>query len=211
MRYFSLLILAGLLVCSLAACLGNRQVNAACRRDGGLRIQERVSADGLWVQEQTFQSLCDLCIELVATGQFNYVDFKSPSGGMHYPLAPGYYRASLGRRDDPACFGFPSIRGFAADACLVLTALPGEPQSGYAFRVDSDGVGETDPNTGQFLADTSITYEVIDVRRHAAVATFRQYKHAHYLSRLAGGTLTFDACPKELLGRMDFLKSVFNR
>jgi hypothetical protein len=174
-------------------------VDVACRRDGGMRIHEHVSADGLWVQEQTAQTLCGLCTELVVAHQFQYVDFRSPGGGLPYALGPGYHRASLGKRGDPDCFDFRDIRGLSDDACLLLKSLPGEPQSGYAFRASYDGMGETDPNTGRYLADTSITYEVIDVQRHTSVATFRQYKHAHLLSRLAGGTLSFDACPKELL------------
>jgi hypothetical protein len=121
---------------------GGRGVEALCAKDGGLRIEKTMAADGFLYDLPDQESGCLYCVEYLIKFNFVFVDInvQAPSEQSDTSLPEvGYYRMSLSTEGDPRCDAWLedaeaqrgrnwlSRIGLLPSQCVVIKKLPERP------------------------------------------------------------------------------------
>lgn len=129
-------------IVKLEMWVGRTAVSELCQESGGVHINSQAEAKGLL--EMLPLSGCALCVELLAEGAFDYVDFYASSPRASFPAgAVGFYRMTVANSGDIRCESYErafqenpvfnrSLTKMKGDQCLALNALDGRPP-GYVL------------------------------------------------------------------------------
>ena len=161
---------------------GYLAVRTACKKDGGLRINETVFVPGYFYKGHA--NRCLTCEEDVLSERFDYVDANIR---WTHPLTDkkGLYRYSLATQGAPACKRWAESKEYASlrkkyasqTKCLVL--LPIENPSPYVYEYRRIGVD------GSFGTQLSLTeLKISNVETSTTLATYRRYGYVSWLDDL---------------------------
>lgn len=128
---------------------GGRGVEALCAKDGGLRIERTMLADGFLFDMPDLGD-CQACVEYLTKFNFVFVDInvQTPSDRRDTSLPEiGYYRMSLSTEGDPICeawLGDPRMQSARSSygrfpllpsQCVAIKKLPERPSGAVVDRV----------------------------------------------------------------------------
>lgn len=156
-------------------------VQAACAKDGGLRIDRFVHVESYWHAPYNRDALyegdkgCDGCKEAVAMQKFSFIEFgptsDSTDNGMHYR------RFELAPIGSESCLSDYRWEKPPNDMCVAQTPIE-KPISRYYVKAN---VSESDK--GFDILIRSYRYSVYDREEKKVLATFNHYEAGTPLER----------------------------